>query len=107
MTHPTSKRWRQYISIRGDSLRLVESVTNIAGARRDPTADTVILRGDGPWFPEMGGGSWVALCDERRPDDIDLSDLTPILWLLLDAALLPVSDAPRSKVEAWLREISL
>lgn len=100
-----SKIWRQYISVREESRQLLESVSNLAAARRDPAANTLILRGDGRWFPELRGHSWAALCDERRPDDVELSDLTPILRLLLDATSLPVSDASRAEVEAWLHTV--
>lgn len=107
MTHddPTRKV-RQYIGVRGQSRELVESAApNLASARRDATADTLILRGDGLWFPPIGGDSWAALCDKRRPDDLELSDLTPILRLLLDATVLPVSDATPAEIEAWLHTV--
>jgi hypothetical protein len=98
-----SKSWHQAIAVRGDSLRLLEDASNIAAARRDPTADTVILRGEGVWFPDMRGVSWVATCTPRGPGDVALSDISPILRMLLDATPLPMSDAPREDIAAWLR----
>jgi len=98
--------WRQFIIVRGESLALLESVSNIAGARRDPESNTVILQGDGVRFPEMhdAHSSWAALCVPRRPEDIAASDIYPILRVLLDAAVAVFSDDPRADVAAWLRE---
>jgi hypothetical protein len=91
--------WRQYLAARGESAALLERCSNIA--RRDCTA-TVILRGAGPFFPQMHGSSWAAMCDPRQVDDVALGDLTPILRLLLDSTMLPQSNAPRAELEAWL-----
>jgi hypothetical protein len=95
--------WRQAIAVRGDSLRFLEAFSNVACARRDPTADTLILRGDGPWFPEMRGLSWAATCTQRQSDDVSLDDISPILRALLDATPIPISDAPREDIATWLR----
>jgi hypothetical protein len=97
--------WRQAIGVRGNALQLLESVSNVS--RRNPEANTLILQGEGAWFPQMSGPSWAAICGERKPDATPLSDLTPILRLLLDEAPLATSDAPRGDVEAWLRGGSL
>jgi hypothetical protein len=97
--------WRQFLLVRGDALRLLESVSNIAGARRAPGSNACFIQGDGPFFPEMhDGGSWAAMCAQRRPDDAPADDIYPILRAILGATLITFSDAPRAEVEAWLRE---
>lgn len=113
MTHddPTRKV-RQYIGVCRQSRQLVESASpNLLTARRsngelvgkDPTADMLILTGYGKWFPAMEGTSWAAICDEPMPDDRRLSDITPILYMLLEATVLPMSDASPAEVAAWLK----
>jgi hypothetical protein len=101
---PAFSPWRQFIMVRGESLRLLESISNIGGARRDPEANALIFQGDGIYFPEMHGLSWAAACCPRRSDDVPADDIYPVLRVLLDATLIPFSDAPRAEVEAWLRE---
>jgi hypothetical protein len=98
-TPPVS--WRQYVVVRGESLRLLQSVSDIA--LRDPTANTLTLEGDGAWFPAMHGLSWAAMCCPRQPDDAALSDLAPALRTLLKAVPILFSDATAAEVETWLR----
>jgi hypothetical protein len=101
--HSGKQIWRQAIAVRGDSLRLLDSVSNIAAARRDPESNTLIIQGEGVWFPSMHGLSWVAACTQRQSADISLSDISPILRVLLDATPIPMSEAPRAEIAAWLR----
>ncbi len=95
-----SDSWHQLLILRGDAIRLVERVSNYA--RRDPESNEVTLRGDGAWFPKMRGLSWVAMCIQSRHEYPQLGDLRPILHVLLDATPMPMSDAPREEVAAWL-----
>jgi hypothetical protein len=102
-TDRTGNIWRQYFLVGGDSLRLVTDISNVC--LRDPAKhNTLILKGDGPYFPPMHGTSWAARCAPRLENDVVASDLTPLLRVLLDATLTPLSDAPREEIEAWLRE---
>ena len=94
--------WRQYLVVRGESLRLLQSVSNLA--LRDPTSNnTLTLEGDGPWFPSMHGVSWAAMCCGRQADDVDLNDLTPVLYTIFKSAPMCFSDAPRAEIEAFFR----
>jgi hypothetical protein len=98
------KVWRQFIVVRDDSLRLLSSVSNITSAMSDPN-NMLILRGHGPWYPAMRGLSWGATCGERHPDEALLSDMTPLLQVLLDSTPIPISDAPSADVQAWLQTL--
>jgi hypothetical protein len=97
----SNSMWRQVVAVRGDSLQLLELLTTFR--RSKPDSNTLILQGDGVWFPEMHGLSWAAACRPRRPDDVPVGDIRPLLQMLLDATVMPMSDAPRADVAAWLR----
>jgi hypothetical protein len=99
----TQGKFRQFIIIRDRALRHIEAVSNLACARRDPESNTLILAGDGPFFPAMGGAHWAARCSPRQPDDLPLDDLSPILRVLFAMSGLTTSSAPRAEVQAWLR----
>lgn len=98
------KVWRQFIVVQDESRLLLEHLSNIGKAAR--SSDTaLVLRGHGPWYPAMRGPSWGATCAERQPGDSPLSDLTPLLRILLDATPIPVSDAPSADVQTWLQSV--
>jgi hypothetical protein len=103
---------RQYIGVCGEARRLVEAASNISEARRasdgepigqDPTADMLILHGFGEWYPAVQAESWAAICDEPKAGDEMLSDITPVLGMLLVASVMPVSDASPAEVASWLK----
>lgn len=95
--------WRQFILVSGGPLRLLESKSNIAALPRNAESNTLILKGDGVWFPAVKGSLWVAGCRPRDPGDVPAEDIYPLVRVLLDATLVPVSDASREEFAAWLR----
>ena len=99
----SSAVWRQFIVVSGEPLQLLESKSNIAAARRNPESNTLIIKGDGVWFPEVKGASWVAGCRARLADDVPADDIYPLLRVLLDGTPMLTSDAPREEIAAWLR----
>ncbi len=92
--------WRQHFIVKGDSLRLLASVSNFC--IRNTDNNRLILKGDGPYFPAMHGTSWAARCAPRLEGDVALSDLTPLLHVLLESTPIPMSAAPLGEVAEWL-----
>ena len=96
-----STRWRQFIVVRGGALRLLECVSNIA--IQNPANNTVVIRGGGGYFPEFRGSGWAAVCAPCTGFDVELSDLRPILEMLIREAPLALTDAARDEVEKFMR----
>ena len=97
-----SARFRQFIAVKGNALRLLEEVAVITVVDR---SNTVILQGDGDYFPEFRGADWAAMCAPRKGADIALDDIRPILAVLIREAPLAITDATRDEVETFMRGV--
>ncbi len=84
-------RWRQFIAVRGNALRVLESASNISATDQ---SNTVVVRGHGDYFPEIHGPDWAAMCAPLDHTEIALDDIRPYLDLLMRDAPIAVTDAP-------------
>ena len=97
---PKPTRWLQAIVVRGNALRRLLAATSLTVSDQ---SNTLALRGVGSYFPGMEGLDWAATCAPLEDTDSPLSDIRPIVDMLVRESLLVTSDAPREEVEAFMR----
>jgi len=93
----------QVIVVRGASLQMLQADTNLTVS--DPES-TLVLRGVGPFFPPVKGLDWAAGCLPLPPQfPPGVGDLRSLLHFLMDNSLFMTTDASRTEVETFMREI--
>lgn len=97
---PKPPRWLQALVVRGNALRRLLAVTSLTVSDQN---NTVALRGVGSYFPGMEGLDWAAMCAPLEDTDSPLSDIRPIVDMLVRESLLVTTDASRDEVEAFMR----